>query len=81
MANVEKRYTRALQIAEFFMEGGHCIEDACNEFGISRTMINKEMGFLCTYGYGMELKRNQTLFILAKKALYKEAAKRRKKRG
>ena len=65
MANIAKRYNRALGIAEFIAEG-HGIEETKEEFGVSKDIISRDLTFLAGQGYGKELERNQKLYKKAK---------------
>lgn len=65
MANIKKRYNRAVGIAEFIAEG-HSIRQTKEEFRISKDTIRKDLEFLATYGYGKENERNMLLYQKAK---------------
>ncbi len=83
MADIEKRYKRALRIADFLMEGGYLIQDAAKEFRISRDTVRKDLQFLATHGYDKELERNRIMYIKATTAAYNENRRRKcqKKKG
>ena len=74
MANIAKRYNRALGIAEFIAEG-HSIKETIEEFGVSKDTISNDLNFLVGEGYGKEYERNLKLYRKAKLQL-----KSRKKR-
>ena len=78
MAQIEKRYNRALQIAEFLIEGGRVVQDVVEEFNISKDTYRKDMMLLATMGYGKEGERNKMLYIKAKTALNNEVSSRKK---
>ena len=68
MANIEKRYYRAIGVAEFIAEG-HSIAETKEEFRISKDTIRKDLNFLAEYGYGKENEKNMLLYQKAKKTL------------
>ncbi len=61
----EKRYYRAVGVAEFIVEG-HTIAETEEEFGITKCTIQRDLQYLSHFGYGEELAKNQKLFIRAK---------------
>lgn len=80
---VQEKYNIARQIADFLIEGGHCVDDVVKEFRITKSKYQEYMRFLATYGYDEELRKNQIIYLKTRTALYNEAMKRRreKKRG
>lgn len=78
--SVKEQYNRALQIAEFIIEGGHSVEDVTEEFRISKTTYQSDMRLLYSYGYGAELKRNQMLYLKTRIALQNEKNRRQREK-
>lgn len=76
LITMEEKYTRALQIADFILEGGHLVEDVLKEFKICKGTYLAYMRFLCTYGYGVNLRENQILYLRTRNALNNEKIRR-----
>ena len=70
MANIQKRYYRAINVAEFIVEG-HTIAETKEEFGISKATVANDLNFLANYGFGEENRRNLELYKNAKMSLLK----------
>lgn len=66
--NYQRKYNRAIGIAEYIAQG-HGIKETKEEFGVSKDTIHRDLIFLANEGYGEELKRNQRLYVKAKKEL------------
>ncbi|MBR3255044.1 MAG: sporulation transcriptional regulator SpoIIID [Clostridia bacterium] len=79
-STIQQQYNRALQIAEFIIEGGHLVEDVTEEFRISKTTYHNDMRLLYSYGYGAELKRNQMLYLKTRIALQNEKNRRQREK-
>ena len=65
MANIKKRYNRALSIAEFIVEG-HTLKQTAEEFRVSDTTVKRDLEFLISQGNREEYDRNFKLYIKAK---------------
>lgn len=67
---MQKRYYRAIEIAEFIVEG-HTLSETADEFGLCKCTIQRELNYLVQSGYGEEGNRNILLYKKAKIQLQK----------
>ena len=79
--DVREKYNRALQIADYIIEGGHSVDDVVKEFRICRQTYQSDMRLLCSWGYGEEHKRNLILYAKVRAALHNERIRRRREKG
>ena len=67
---MQRRYYRAVEIANFIIEG-HTLAETADEFGLSKCTIQRDLEFLIQNGYGEESNRNIKLYKKAKIQLQK----------